>query len=177
MVSLKSTIREKEQGSAWKTRGQGQLPAVLYGDGIDNLNLNVNAKEFKEVFEEAGESSLIELEVGKDKHNVLVHQIAHDPVSDELIHVDFFKPSMKRKVEAEILLVFEGESLAVKDLGGVLAKELQILNVKGLAHELPREIKVDLSILKTFEDKILVKDLDIQGNVEIQRDADRKSVV
>jgi len=66
--------------------------------------------------------------------------------------------------------LFEGESLAVKDLGGILARELNGLIVKGLAHNLPREIIVDVSGLNNFEDRIYVKDLKLPEGVEAQRE-------
>ncbi len=147
------------------------LPGVLYGEGIkENLSLHVNEKEFEEVFKEAGESSLVELEVTGKKYQILIHQISKDPLSGRFLHIDFFKPSTKKKIEAEVPLVFEGESLAVKDLGGILETDLQQVYVKGLAHQLPREIVVNIEVLKTFEDKVVIGDLKVPEGVEILRE-------
>jgi len=64
-------------------------------------------------------------------------------------------------------LIFEGESLAVKDLGGTLVKNISEITVKALPADLPREIRVDISKLNTFEDVILVKDIIIGDKVEL----------
>jgi len=129
-------------------------------------------KDFQEIFSQAGESSLISLSAAGKKYDVLIHQFDRDPVSGQIIHADFYQPSTKRKVVVEVQLVFEGESLAVKDLDGVLVKEIQVVEVKGLARNLPREIVVDITSLKTFNDRIRVADLKVPSAVECLKNSE-----
>jgi len=170
MISLKATIRKDKGKKAGKLRGKDSIPAVLYGRETDNILLQLNLKEFEKVYKEAGESTLLTLEVDKKKIPVLIHEFQKDPVSDKFIHVDFYKPSLTEKVEATVPLVFVGESEAVKGLSGTLIKNIDELLVKALPQDLPHEFKVDISKLNTFEDSILVKDLTISPNVEIMKD-------
>lgn len=170
MISIKATIREKTGKQNQDLREKGVLPAVLYGEDIKNVSIEVQEKDFDKVYVEAGESSLLSIEVSGKKYDVLIHQTHKDPLTGRFIHVDFYKPSTKKKVEAEIPLIFEGESLAVKDLGGILVREVQVLHVKGLAHNLPREIVVDISGLKSFEDRIYIKQLDVPEGVDVIRE-------
>ena len=165
MISLQATIRDKKDNLA-ELRKQGILPAVLYGEGIESAPIKVALKDFQEIFSQAGESSLICLEVAGKKYDVLIHQLDRDPVSGQIIHSDFYQPSTKRKVVVEVSLVFEGESLAVKDLDGTLVKEIQAVEVKGLARSLPREIVVNITSLKTFNDRIRIADLKMPEAVE-----------
>jgi len=169
MISLEAKIRDKKSKPD-ALRKSGVLPAVLYGEGIESTPIQVSLKNFQNIFEQAGESSLVNLELDGKEYDVLIHQIAKDPVSGHFIHVDFFHPSAKKKVEAEIPLVFVGESLAIKDLNGVLIKEIQTLDVKGLAHKLPREIVVDITPLKDFNARIFIRDLELPEGVEAQRE-------
>ncbi|MCX6789297.1 MAG: 50S ribosomal protein L25 [Candidatus Gribaldobacteria bacterium] len=165
MISLQATIRDnKEKINA--LRKSGIMPAVLYGEGIESAPIKMTLKDFQEVFSQAGESSLVSLEVAGKKYDVLIHQLDRDPVSGQIIHADFYQPSTKRKVVVEVSLVFEGESLAVKDLDGTLVKEMQEVEVKGLAISLPREIVVDITSLKTFNDRICIADLKMPEGVE-----------
>ncbi|MDD4990400.1 MAG: 50S ribosomal protein L25 [Candidatus Pacebacteria bacterium] len=166
MISLIAKIRDKKDKLEVLRKGDF-LPAVLYGEGIENALLQVGEKEFLKVFEEAGETSIVSLNVAGKNMDVLIHQIAKNPVNNRILHVDFFHPSLKKKIEAEIPLVFEGKSEAVESLGGVLMKEIQSINVKGLARDLPKEIIVDISQLKTFEDRVSVKNLNLPQEVEI----------
>jgi large subunit ribosomal protein L25 len=161
MFELKAKIRNKKEA--------GRIPAVVYGHKVKNVMLDLDEKEFIKIFKSAGESSLIELEVDgeKEKRPVLIHELQVDPVTDKIIHIDFFQASLKEEVEVKVPLIFEGVSLAVKDLGGTLVKSISEVEVKALPQNLPHEIKVSIDGLNTFEDRILVKDLVLPKDVKI----------
>lgn len=169
MISLQAKTRKDFGKKTKMMKNQGIIPAVVYGPGVKNANIEVDEKEFKKVLHKAGESSLIELSVegDKDKRPVLVHEIQRDPLSDNIIHIDFFQASLKEEVQVAIPLVFEGVAPAEKDLGGTLNKNMLEIEVKALPQNLPHEIKVFVDVLKTFEDHILVKDLQVPSNVEV----------
>ena len=169
MISLKAKVRTVTGKNVQSLIDSGVIPAVVYGPGEKNATIEVDASEFKKVLHEAGESSLVELDVEgeKAKRLVLIHEIQRNPVEDTFIHVDFFQADLKEETEAEVPLVFEGESLAVKDLGGTLVKNMSEIEVKALPQNLPHEIKVSLEPLKTFEDRILVKDLILPKDVKV----------
>src|SRR3989344_4447343 len=118
MISLQTTIRTELGKKTKALKNQGQIPAVVYGPGEKNISLAVEEKEFKKVLKTAGESSLVELLVDGVKKPVLIHEIQKDPVSDKIIHIDFYQADLKEEVEVAIPLVFEGEAPAEKDLGG-----------------------------------------------------------
>jgi len=172
MLTLKAEKRELIGRKVKKLRKQGELPAVLYGPEIKNISLKLNLKEFEKIYKEAGDTSLLSLKVGDDKFPVLVYDLKKDPLTNELIHVDFYQPILTEEVETFVPIIFEGESPAVKDLGGTLIKEIQEVEVSALPQNLPHEIKVDISSLKTFEDEILIKDLIIPGNVKVLKEPD-----
>jgi len=169
MTIIKAKIRDKSEKNNF-LRKNDFIPAVLYGEGLKNISLKIDIKDFEEAYKEVGESSLITLEVDDKKFSVLIHQIAYGPIDGEFLHIDFYHPSAKKKVEANIPLIFEGEAPAIKELSGILEKQFYELEVKGLAKDLPREIIVNVNGLKTFEDKILIKDLKIPEGVIILKD-------
>src|SRR3989344_7412925 len=172
MISLQATIR-KELGSKVKSlKYRGQIPAVVYGPGEKNANIAVDEKEFKKILHTAGESSLVELLVEKEKRPVLIHEIQKDPVSDKIIHIDFYQADLKQEVQVMVPLTFEGVALAEKDLGGTLNKNMLEIEVKALPMNLPQEIKVSIDSLKTFEDHISVKDLVLPANVTALKNPD-----
>lgn len=174
MFILKAKIR-KETGKKTKViKKAGLIPAVVYGNGIKNVSIEVNYAEFKKVLLTAGESSLISLKIeGETKERpVLIHDIQKDYVTDKFIHLDFYQASLDQEVEVLVPLIFEGVSLAIKDLGGTLVKEAQEIKVKALPQNLPHDIKVDISVLNTFEDEIKVKDLNVSAGVKIIKGAE-----
>lgn len=170
MLQLKAKKRTKLGRQINFLRRQGFLPAVLYGEGVKSTPLEVGQKEFEKVFAEAGMSSLISLKLQNKEYQVLIHELSKDPLSGKFLHVDFYHPSSRKEVAAEVPLVFEREEEAQKESGGNLLKEIQTLEVKGLAQNLPREIKVDVSSLKAIDDRILVGNLKVPQGVKIQRD-------
>lgn len=172
MFSLPAKTRIETGKKTNSLRELGRIPAIVYGPGVKNASIEVDEKEFKKIFQKAGESSLIELDVKGEKRPVLVHEIQRDHVSDKIIHIDFFQASLKEAVEVAIPLVFAGVAPAEKDLGGTLVKNMLEIEVKALPQNLPHEIKVNVESLKTFEDHILVKDLVLPKEVEILKKPD-----
>lgn len=170
MLTLKAKIREETGKKVKNIRERGMIPAVLYGPKIKNLSLEVQVKDFEEVFESAGESSLINLEAEGKKFLVLIHASELDAISQKPIHIDFYQPNLEKEITAEIPLVFEGEPPAVKELSGTLVKNIQHIMIKALPQHLPHEIKVNLEGLKTFMDNVLVKDLVLPEGVKAVKD-------
>lgn len=167
MLSLPAKIRTKEQ-DVKTLRKQGFIPAVLYGPETQHLLLNIDKKTFEKIYEKARESALLQLQVeGQKPITVLIKEIQKDPISYEFLHIDFYQPKLEEKIEVKVPLTFVGEAPAVKDLGGTLVRQIQELIIKALPQNLPKEIVVDITSLKTFEDAILIKDLKLPTDVEI----------
>ncbi|HHE67610.1 MAG TPA: 50S ribosomal protein L25 [Candidatus Parcubacteria bacterium] len=170
MISLSVKERKEKGKNAKKTREKGFIPAVLYGPKIkENRLLEVEKKAFQEVYKEAGESSLISLEIEKEnkKYPVLIYEVQIQPLSGEIVHIDFYQPSLDEEVETTVPLVFEGLAPAVKELGGTLIKNISEIEVKALPLKLPKEIKVNVETLKTFDDEITIADLKVPEGVKI----------
>lgn len=170
MLTLKAKIREITGKKVKILRKAGIIPAVLYGPKIKPQTIEVQLQDFNKIYKEAGESSLVSLEIDGKKFLVLIHEITRNPLTLEISHVDFYQPQLDKEVEATVPLVFEGESPAIKDLGGTLIKEIQEVKVKALPQNLPHDIKVDISGLLTFEDEIKVKDLKLPEGVKLFKD-------
>lgn len=177
MTILKAKIRKDFKGKVKTLRKKGVLPAILYGPKIKNTPLEIDLKEFEKAEKEVGESSFISLKIeGKKKnYQVLIKEVQREPMSGKPIHVDFYQPSLKEKITTAIPLSLEGEAPAVKELGGTLVKNFLEIEIRSLAKDIPKEIKVDVSKLKTFEDKILVGDLKLPKGVEVLRN--KKDIV
>lgn len=149
-------------------REKGLIPAVLYGQGKVGENLSLNLAKFEKVYAQAGGSTLVDLLIDNKKPiNVLIHEPQTDPVKDNPIHVDLYKIKMDEEITTAIPLEFIGESIAVKELEGNLIKNKDEVEVTCLPGNLVHNIQVDISVLKTFDDSILVKDLQVPENVKI----------
>jgi len=167
ILELKSEKRTLLGKKVKSLRKKGVIPAVVYGGKNGSAPIELDLKEFSKVFKTAGETSLIKLAVNGAVKNVLIHDVSHNPTNGEINHVDFYEVKMDEKITAETPLVFVGEAPAVIDLGGILVKAMQELEVRALPADLPRQIEVDISYLRTFDDNIIVKDIKPPKNVEI----------
>jgi len=178
MLELLAKLRQAGRKNG-QFRKQGFIPAILYGRKIKNLALLIKKQDFEKIYEEAGESTLIKLKIGDDKDEsskkdraVLIHEVARDPVNDRAIHVDFQQVKMDEATTVEVSLVFVGQSAAVESESGVLIKSIQAIEVEALPQDLPHEIKIDISSLKTFDDSIYVKDLKLSDKVKVTANPD-----
>jgi len=160
IVELQAQSRTLMQKTSKLLRAQGIIPGQVYGFGIEPRALQVRAIDFQKAYRSAGESTLVRLAVdGAEPLSVLIQQIQHDPIGEQVLHVDFFRVNLKEKITTEVPLSFQGESKAVKELGGVLVKTLDHVDVECLPTELIHELVVDISKLATFDEVVTVADL------------------
>lgn len=162
--------------AAQSQRRGGALPAVLYGHGIQNKVLTVDRRQFVKVFRAAGYTSLINLTVqeneGESGHTVLVREVQVHPVRSDIIHADFYQVRLDETITARVPLIFTGESPAVKDLGGIIVRNVDDVEITALPQNLPHDITVDISALTDYNAPLRVRDLRLPVNVECRLDAD-----
>lgn len=170
MLSLQAKIRETSGREVKELRKQDMLPAILYGPEVKSQALVLDYKEFEKIYEEAGESTLTKLKIKDKEFQVLIHDIQKQPVTGRFLHVDFYQPKLKEKIELSIPLVFKGEAPAVRELGGVLVKNISEVKVRAFPQNLPKEIEVDVARLKSFESIIQIKDIEMPPEVEILKE-------
>lgn len=162
-----------EPGRGDKIRAEGMIPAVIYGKKIKSRSLSLDSLIFQKTYRQAGESALIDLKIDKEEPvKILIQDVQLDPVTGDIIHVDFMAITMSERMKADIPLKFKGESLAVKDLKGVLVTNIDELEVECLPKDLVPEIEVDISALKTFDDVIRVKDVQIPKTLTVLDNAE-----
>jgi len=167
MLEINAKIRETLGKKVKTLRKEGIIPAVLYGEKVKSTPLEIDYNEFEKVYKEAGESTIVKLKTRKEGKNVLIYDVSKDPVTDKFTHIDFYAVRMDKLITTEVPLVFEGESLVVETEDGVLVKNITEVEVEALPTDLPREIKVDISTLRTFDDLIHIKDLKVSEGVKI----------
>lgn len=152
-------------------RNKGLIPAELYGHGLENVHLEVVAKEFSGAHKEVGESTIVNLVLEGKKIPALIHDTTSDFLSNKISHIDFYAVKMDEKIKTHVPFEFTGESAAVKQ-GGVLVKSMKEIEVEALPGDLPRDIEINLSILENLHDSIHVKDLMVSDKVKIYADAE-----
>jgi large subunit ribosomal protein L25 len=170
-LQLEALTRTALGRGAKAVRKQKLLPAVMYGHGVESRPVSVSVSAFKKVYSEVGSSALIDVNVdGAKAVKVIIKDVQVDPITMEPLHADLHQVNMAEEMTAHVPLEFTGESDAVKVLNGTLMKVMDDVEVECLPTDLPPEILVDLSVLKTFDDAITVKDLKLPPNVKVTND-------
>lgn len=167
-VQLKAEPRNVIGRQVKSLRRQGLVPAVVYGHDFKALSIQVPMKELERVYAEAGESTVVYLNVGGQDHPTIIHDIVRDALSDKFLHADFYKVRLDEKIHAKIHLNFIGESPAVKSLGGILVKNMSEIEVEGFPQDLQHQIDVDISGLAMLNSHIQIKDLAISNKLEVK---------
>ncbi|MBI3634145.1 MAG: 50S ribosomal protein L25 [Candidatus Yonathbacteria bacterium] len=158
MFNLKGEIREPRTKLAGM-RAHGFIPGVYYGHKEKATPCAFPLGDFKKIWKEAGESTIVVLEMPKGKINALIQEVQVDPVRGTPTHVDFYVIEKGQEVEIKIPLEFIGVSDAVKSLGATLVKVLHEIEIKALPENLPHKAVVDISTLATLDDRIIAKDI------------------
>ncbi|MFH0987357.1 MAG: 50S ribosomal protein L25 [Patescibacteria group bacterium] len=178
MLTLSAKIRKEKGKKIGIVRKENAIPGIVYGREIGSLPIKVNQMGFEKIWKEASEGTIINLKIEKDggkgkkiqDYQVLIREIQRDPVSEKILHVDFYQLPLDREVEVTIPLIFEGEAPAEKELGGVLIKNLHEIKIKGLPKNLIPSIKIDVSAFKNIGDRIKIKEINLALGVKIAAD-------
>lgn len=171
MITLKGELREGK-ATPGQMRKQGFIPGVYYGHKEKATSCVFPLSEFKKVWREAGESTVITIEMPKNKVTALIHEVQMDPIRSVPVHVDFYVIEKGQEVTVHTPIEFVGVSEAVKSLGGTLVKVLHEIEVKALPENLPHNVVVDISALETLESQILAKDIVLSKGVTLITHAD-----
>ncbi|MCI0518933.1 MAG: 50S ribosomal protein L25 [Chloroflexi bacterium] len=176
-VVLLAETREVTGKQVKALRRSGKLPAVLYGRKLEPIAVSFDAREAGRVLPGITSSQLVTIKVGSQEHTALVREKQWNPILGSLIHVDFLIVSMTEKLRAEVSIVIEGESSAVRDFNGVLVTVIEELEVECLPGDLPERIAVDISVLKEIGAALHVRDIHLSDKVRVLTDLDEVVVI
>ncbi|MFA5908123.1 MAG: 50S ribosomal protein L25 [Vicinamibacterales bacterium] len=148
------TRNTRGKNEARRLRVAGKIPAVVYGaqkagDAPAPEAVAVDPKPFMKILHSSsGLNTLITLKIaGGNEARVLVRNVQLDPVSDHLLHADFYRVNMDRKIKVTVPITLRGESRGVKQDGGVLDFVHREIEVEVLPAEIPNSIEVDITDL------------------------------
>ncbi len=162
-------------GKVNRLRKNAFIPAVVYGEGNPAQNIQVKTRDFTHMRSghRGGESFVLKLRIRDgekyQEKSVLIKEIQHDPVKDDVVHIDFHEISLTKTIKVKVPLAAKGEAIGVKQDGGVLDHILWELEVECLPANIPNSLEVDVSGLK-IGDSLHIKDISIPEGVKILND-------
>jgi len=174
---INATLRTVKGKKVGALRREGKLPAVLYGHHFDATAITLDLREATRTLHGLTASSLVYINLDGKEHAALVREKQRDYLRNVIKHVDFQIVSLTEKIRANVNIVLEGVSPAVKDFNGVIISEMDSVEVEALPQDLPEKIVLDLSSLKKIGDHFTVKDLVVSDKVHIHAEPDEVVVI
>jgi large subunit ribosomal protein L25 len=158
------------KGGARSLRRAGLLPAVVYSGG-SSFPIKIEGRQMTRlIYSGAGEHALITIKLNEDgaktsDHPVLIKDYQRDPVSEDLLHVDFMEVSLKEVVNVTVLLDIVKQPAGIK-MGGIMQRRLREIEVECLPTQIPEKIEVDAESVN-IGDSLHVSDLTVPEGVKI----------
>jgi large subunit ribosomal protein L25 len=157
-MKIKAVKRETGKKAAKLVRSENKIPSVLYGSGMETVPLEIDYADFYHYYKESiGHQSFIFLQLGKKEHRCLVRDMQIDPVTREILHLDFQEVTAGHSLDVEIPVVTIGDAPGIKE-GGMLDAGIRDLQIRCLPKDLPEVIEIDVSELQ-IGDSVHIEDI------------------
>lgn len=155
-------LRARERTSRGKNenrrlRETGMAPAILYSDDPNEVStaISVPIKTVDLTLQNLGDNALYDVALGSRTAVARVVDLQRDPVTGQLLHVDFTPVNMRERIEVTVPVSVVGEAPGVNEDDGVLQQVAYELQVESLPGNIPQEIEVDVSELYMNENLAL----------------------
>lgn len=169
------TRTNTSKGANRLLRQNGYLPANISGKGMDSIAIAVKKEAFRRMIKEYGRNAVIKLVTQDDtSYTVMTKEVSIAPVINEISHLDFQVVSLTEEMKQEVpIKVIGSEFLEAKRL--LLNTHMDVILVNGLPHDIPHEIEIDVSNLKSG-DSIAFKDLVLPEGITFEYDLEQRIV-
>ncbi|MFC1962072.1 50S ribosomal protein L25 [Chloroflexota bacterium] len=156
-------------------RREGITPTHLFGHDIKSQALECDTARLQKIITDAGMTKLINLKVDGEKtpKSVFIREIQRNPVSRQLLHVDFYQIKKGEKITVTVPIVIVGEAPALKGKGRMLAHGLTSLRIECLPEKIPAAIEVDISGLEEVEQPIQVRNIVLDPDITVHADPEQ----
>lgn len=158
-----------------RIRRQGDVPGIVYGMEIAPFSVTVPRKRVEEILKlESGRNTIFTLALqGQDKTRAaMIKELQRDPVTEVILHVDFIRVDLEKKVRVHVPVRVHGVAEGVKNQGGVLEQIVRQVQVECLPNDIPEHIDVDVSSL-SINDSVTVSDLEEGDRYTVLDDPDQ----
>src|SRR5215207_2085768 len=171
-MAIEINARKREMqgtGASRRLRRMGRVPAIVYGGDKSPVNLELDHKDlYLNLRNEKFHASILTLDVGGAKEQVLLRSVSMHPFRPQVQHVDFQRVSKDKKLHMKVPLHFVNaeKSPGVKEQGGVVSHVLNELDISCFPDDLPEFIEVDLGTL-AVGNSIHARDLALPKGVDL----------
>jgi large subunit ribosomal protein L25 len=142
--------KEFRHSALKKIRTSGNIPAIIYGNKVDNKPVIISSADLTKTIRQVGRNGVISLDVEGSKQDVILTEYQEDSFKKQILHVDFLAIDKSSKINVDVRLVLVGEAAGVKD-GGVLQQPIHQISITSTPDNIPLQIEVDIANLQVGE--------------------------
>jgi|DewCreStandDraft_2_1066082.scaffolds.fasta_scaffold01610_18 large subunit ribosomal protein L25 len=176
-IELRVARRQVLGKKVRQLRRQGITPANVYGRHVESVAVQVPTQEVLHLLRRVGTHEIVYLLLdGEEERPAFIRHVQRDPITGELLHLDFQQVSLTEQVRLEVPLHLVGTAPVVGDYGATVLQSLDYVMVEGLPTAIPSFIEVDLSALREPGSAIFVRDLAVPPGVTILTDGEMEVV-
>ncbi|MCS7203758.1 MAG: 50S ribosomal protein L25 [Thermodesulfovibrio sp.] len=158
------------KGAARQLRKKGIIPCIVYKDG-KSLPIQIQTRHLLRFMNIATKEKIfVTLKLPNEEKQVILKDYQVDPVSGQLLHVDFMEVSATEKIRVTVPVVLTGEAIGVKQ-GGVLQHGISEIEIEAIPEKIPGHIEVDVSQLE-IGDSIHLRDIKFEEGIKVLSDPD-----
>lgn len=166
LVKLEGTIRETSKQANKALREELRVPAVLYGPEVEeNIHFSVDELELEKILRKP-QTKLQELTVDGKTYKTLLKRTEFDPVTDRIVHADFYVLADKHKVTLRVPIKITGNAKGVVENGGRVFKPMNFVRIRVLPEAIPAEFELDITPLQIGQ-SLHISDLDLEGIIPL----------
>jgi len=171
-VELEVSRREITGKATKRLRKAGIIPANIFGHKEASQTMQIDEVSFERLRRSHGAKGIITLTLpdGTGKQTALIRHVQRDPRTDKVLHVDFFRVSLKERLNVKVALRFVGEAPAVKNEGGVLLHLMDALEVECEAGDIPEYFEVDVTPLTEIDAILHAEDVPLPAKFTLITD-------
>lgn len=151
-------------------RELGHIPAVIYGEEVENLTVHVDSKELIKIIREVGRNGIISLQVEDAKYNVILTDYQMDSIRNEMLHADFLVVDLTEEITVDVTVTLVGDPIGERD-GGVIQQTLHEVSVTATPNNIPQTIEVNVEQLQ-IGDTIAISDVKLSDKYTIDNEDD-----
>lgn len=158
-----------------RLRAVGEVPAVVYGGGLEPKPIRVGKRRVEEILRSrGGENSVFLLKMkGTDKsRHAMIRELQTDAITGAMVHIDFHRIAMDQTVRVEVPVELKGEAVGVKTEGGLVDFVTRVVEVECLPDRIPASFELDISALHIGQ-HVEAGELEMPEGVELHDDPER----
>lgn len=164
-ISLRNDVGSRQSN---RLRNEGLIPGILYGYDVENQSIQLERKTVESLIKTHGENVLVGLNLGGSHIQTLIKEVQRDPLTNQILHVDFHSINLDKPVQATIPIVLRNRGV-VEDANAVVQQLLREVTVECLPKDIPESLNVSVKDL-AMGSALTVSDLEISNEISIMNE-------